>query len=109
MPIMIATHERDDGQTAWGPVVVCDVCEEVIERAEEGWYWFKLSEPGGALALNQQPVYFAHKPHCNNQLEREMESDGSVWGSEELSRLPIFLENRLDVDRDSGLAKMWPI
>jgi len=66
-----------------------------------------MAGPESAAAAEFEPVLFAHKPDCNDRLEARKEAVGELWGSEELSRLPLYLENSLHVDRASPLAYLF--
>ncbi len=67
------------------PVVVCDHCGEDIKTAKEGNYqWTPESDN----------LFFTHKTCCRAFEHRVP----GVWAYEELSLLPLFLINNLQVD-----------
>jgi hypothetical protein len=81
------------------PVIVCDICGEIIEDAADGHYWWPIG-PGSGL----EPVVFTHTAHGE-----PVAADGRPFTcSSPLTVLPIYLANNLKWDRHEGeaLARM---
>lgn len=90
MPICMLERE---GRSC--PVVLCDVCMEVIAEAADGNYeWF----PHRNTAI-PVPVSFTHKG-CSQEFERQQApmQGGEGSSSMELMCFPIYLGNNLKLD-----------
>ena len=83
----------------YAPVIVCDVCAEIISDARQGNYEWAVS-PDGEHIIG--PV-FTHKSDCSRLLEhiwRQQYPDYcTMW--EGLKALPLYLRNNLKLkERD---------
>ena len=78
------------------PIVLCDVCGEVITKAIDGNYeWVPREEPSKRHI--PVPVCFTHK-RCSNEFERQHAPQGGVSCNHELLYFPLYLGNNLELD-----------
>lgn len=80
----------------FSPVVDCDHCSERIETAADGNYQWWMAGPGEDSA--PAAIFFTHKSCCHVFEQVRRLSEDGTWGSEELSRLPVYLVNGLKVN-----------
>jgi hypothetical protein len=93
MPIKIMLTDQ-----AAKPVVICDVCEAWIERAEDGAYaWNEERTQSGML----REVAFVHKGRC---LLTYLADHGSSTSDMPLEVLLPYLAANLDVDWAAATA-----
>lgn len=79
------------------PVVVCDVCGEVIADARDGNYqWQAPLDPG----LHRKFVFFTHKA-CSADFE-EARGGSGAWYAMELTELLPHLARGLRIDWDEA-------
>jgi hypothetical protein len=95
---MIHKEYRHFGeQDRYEPHVVCDSCQVVIERAEEGNFLFPLYEKTGTqqIVING-PIVFVHKGSCDEAyIAAHPEYQ---WSSDELQNFPSELGVNLGLD-----------
>lgn len=80
------------------PQVFCDHCQQRIKRAEDGNYQWRAGFGKGPF-----PISFTHKECFEDFLKANPETEEWGWAAEELTLLPYYLENNLDIDHDEVL------
>src|SRR5215831_4826261 len=84
MPLVIQFH---DGLSC--PTVICDACEQPIEDAREGGYFFpRVAREEGRTV----PIFYLHKGACDRAFIGQRPWL-EWWG--ELRELPLFLARNL--------------
>ncbi len=73
-----------------GPVIVCDLCKEVITNAEEAIYMFEWDEEG-KQDDKTRTMYFLHRGICLRAFEGGQYSSRYGWGP--LENVGHFLKN----------------
>lgn len=83
------------------PQIFCDHCQKRIVRAAEANYQWQQTGKSGASF----PLFFTHKRCYDAYVKANPEPEDFhwLWATEELTLLPYYLENNLDIDHDEVL------
>lgn len=77
------------------PIITCDMCQKVIEKAEDGHYAFNADD---ADLKKDTPIFFTHKKACIEKLMDYFRRHEMMFADHPLDDLPIYLINTLDID-----------